>query len=133
MSDRIRLTIYTVIAGALAILAILGRVTPEQHEATLTAATAAINVAAAIALAIATRNLTSDGWANIRGGLYVTAAALLAALGAYGIIAPDLIDTTLSIIREVLNVVGVILLGTASAKVPLEYEPRRNIEADEVA
>lgn len=120
MNERLRLTLYAIAAGALGILAILGTITGAQHDLMLDAVTALINVASAVLLVVAARNVTADSWSTIRRSLYVAAGALFAALGAFGLIAPEAAATSLDVLTEVLNVVGVLLLGTAAAKVPAE-------------
>lgn len=132
MSARTRLVAYTVIAGALATLTILGVITPEQQGALLAVAGSVLALVTAILMAVAARNVTPDSWSTIRHGVYVAASAVFAALGLFGL-ATGIAAPTMSIITEVLNVLGVLLLGTAAAKVPAPtepYDPKYDVEEE---
>ena len=87
-------------------------------------ATLAIGMSLALlALAVAVRNITPDSWSRIRVLLYLAFSAVLAVFGVYGFVNTEAIATWLSTLDAVLNVGGIILLGVASAKVPLVEDP----------
>ena len=120
---KIRLVAYTAVAGMLGLLVVLGYVTQDQSDMILAAAGAVLNVVTAILLAVAARNITPDSWSNIRVLLYLAVSAVLAVFGVYGFLNTEAIATWLSALDAALNVVGIILLGVAGAKVPLVEDP----------
>ena len=120
---KIRLVAYTAVAGMLGLLVVLGYVTQDQSDMILAAVGAVLNVVTAILLAVAVRNITPDSWSRIRGLLYLAVSAVLAVFGVYGFVNTEAIATWLSALDAVLNVVGIILLGVAGAKVPLAEDP----------
>lgn len=124
MTERTRLIIHTSAASMLAIAVLAGRLTQGQADVILTSVTAILTLVSAVALAIAARNITEDSWSGLRQAIYGVAATVLAVLGVFGIVAPDLASTSLAITTEVLQAAGVILTGVAAAKVPA----RRAIE-----
>lgn len=124
MTERTRLIIHTSAASMLAIAVLAGRLTQGQADVILTSVTAVLTLVSAVALAIAARNITEDSWSSIRQAIYGVMATVLAVLGVFGIVAPDLVATSLAITTEVLQAVGVVLTGVAAAKVPA----RRAIE-----
>lgn len=124
MTERTRLIIHTSAASMLAIAVLAGRLTQGQADVILTSVTAILTLVSAVALAIAARNITEDSWSGLRQAIYGVAATVLAVLGVFGIVAPDLVATSLAITTEVLQAAGVILTGVAAAKVPA----RRAIE-----
>ena len=120
---KIRLVAYTAVAGMLGLLVVLGYVTQDQSDMILAAVGAVLNVVTAILLAVAVRNITPDSWSRIRVLLYLAVSAVLAVFGVYGFLNTEAIATWLSALDAVLNVVGIILLGVAGAKVPLAEDP----------
>ena len=120
---KIRLVAYTAVAGMLGLLVVLGYVTQDQSDLILAAAGAVLDVVTAILLAVAVRNITPDSWSRIRVLLYLAVSAVLAVFGVYGFVNTEAIATWLSTLDAVLNVVGIILLGVAGAKVPLVEDP----------
>lgn len=124
MTERTRLIIHTSAASMLAIAVLAGRLTQGQADVILTSVTAVLTLVSAVALAIAARNITEDSWSSIRQAIYGVMATVLAVLGVFGIVAPDLVATSLAITTEILQAAGVILTGVAAAKVPA----RRAIE-----
>ena len=120
---KIRLVAYTAVAGMLGLLVVLGYVTQDQSDMILAAVGAVLNVVTAILLAVAARNITPDSWSRIRVLLYLAVSAVLAVFGVYGLVNTEAIATWLSALDAVLNVVGIILLGVAGAKVPLAEDP----------
>lgn len=120
---KIRLVAYTAVAGMLGLLVVLGYVTQDQSDMILAAVGAVLNVVTAILLAVAVRNITPDSWSRIRVLLYLAVSAVLAVFGVYGFVNTEAIATWLSALDAVLNVVGIILLGVAGAKVPLAEDP----------
>ena len=124
MTERTRLIIHTSAASMLAVAVLAGRLTHGQADVILTSVTAILTLVSAVALAIAARNITEDSWSSIRQAIYGVMATVLAVLGVFGIVAPDLVATSLAITTEVLQAAGVILTGVAAAKVPA----RRAIE-----
>ncbi len=124
MTERTRLIIHTSAASMLAVAVLAGRLTQGQADVILTSVTAILTLVSAVALAIAARNITEDSWSSIRQAIYGVMATVLAVLGVFGIVAPDLVATSLAITTEVLQAAGVILTGVAAAKVPA----RRAIE-----
>ena len=120
---KIRLVAYTAVAGMLGLLVVLGYVTPDQSDLILAAGGAVLNVVTAILLVVAVRNITPDSWSSIRELMYLAVSAVLAVFGVYGFVNTEAIATWLSTLDAVLNVVGIILLGVASAKVPLVEDP----------
>ena len=120
---KIRLVAYTAVAGMLGLLVVLGYVTQDQSDLILAAVGAVLNVVTAILLAVAVRNITPDSWSRIRVLLYLAVSAVLAVFGVYGFVNTEAIATWLSALDAVLNVVGIILLGVAGAKVPLAEDP----------
>ena len=120
---KIRLVAYTAVAGMLGLLVVLGYVTKDQSDLILAAVGAVLNVVTAILLVVAVRNITPDSWSRIRVLLYLAVSAVLAVFGVYGFLNTEAIATWLSTLDAVLNVVGIILLGVASAKVPLVEDP----------
>ena len=120
---KIRLVAYTAVAGMLGLLVVLGYVTQDQSDMILAAVGAVLNVVTAILLAVAVRNITPDSWYRIRELLYLAVSAVLAVFGIYGFVNTEAIATWLSTLDAVLNVVGIILLGVAGAKVPLVEDP----------
>lgn len=124
MTERTRLIIHTSAASMLAIAVLAGRLTQGQADVILTSVTAILTLVSAVALAIAARNITEDSWSGLRQAIYGVAATVLAVLGVFGIVAPDLVATSLAITTEILQAAGVILTGVAAAKVPA----RRAIE-----
>ena len=120
MTERTRHTIYTTLAGALAIAVLIGRITTDQSAIILEAIAAVLTVATALAMIVAARHVTEDTWSTARRALYAASAAILAVLGVFGIVTPELAATSLAIVAEVLQVAGVVLLGTAASKVPPE-------------
>ena len=119
---KIRLIAYTSIAGMLGLLVVLGYVSKEQSDLLLAATGGVLDVVTAILLIVAVKYVTPDSWSKLRVLLYLAASSILTVFGVYGIINPDHIITWLSTLDAILNVVGIVLLGVASAKVPL-YEP----------
>ena len=124
MTERTRLIIHTSAASMLAVAVLAGRLTQGQADVILTSVTAILTLVSAVALAIAARNITEDSWSSIRQAIYGVMATVLAVLGVFGIVAPDMVATSLAITTEVLQAAGVILTGVAAAKVPA----RRAIE-----
>ena len=124
MTERTRLIIHTSAASMLAVAVLAGRLTQGQADVILTSVTAILTLVSAVALAIAARNITEDSWSSIRQAIYGVMATVLAVLGVFGIVAPDLVATSLAITTEVLQAAGVILTGVTAAKVPA----RRAIE-----
>lgn len=124
MTERTRLIIHTSAASMLAVAVLAGRLTQGQADVILTSVTAILTLVSAVALAIAARHITEDSWSSIRQAIYGVMATVLAVLGVFGIVAPDLVATSLAITTEVLQAAGVILTGVAAAKVPA----RRAIE-----
>lgn len=120
---KIRLVAYTAVAGMLGLLVVLGYVTQDQSDMILAAVGAILNVATATLLVVAARNITPDSWSRIRVLLYLAVSAVLAVFGVYGFVNTEAIATWLSTLDAVLNVVGIILLGVAGAKVPLVEDP----------
>lgn len=120
---KIRLVAYTAVAGMLGLLVVLGYVTKDQSDMILAAVGAILNVATATLLVVAARNITPDSWSRIRVLLYLAVSAVLAVFGVYGFLNTEAIATWLSTLDAVLNVVGIILLGVAGAKVPLVEDP----------
>ena len=120
---KIRLVAYTAVAGMLGLLVVLGYVTKDQSDMILAAAGAILDVVTAILLVVAVRNITPDSWSRIRVLLYLAVSAVLAVFGVYGFLNTEAIATWLSTLDAVLNVVGIILLGVAGAKVPLVEDP----------
>ena len=120
---KIRLVAYTAVAGMLGLLVVLGYVTQDQSDMILAAAGAVLNVVTAILLVVAVRNITPDSWSRVRALLYLAVSAVLAVFGVYGFVNTEAIATWLSALDAVLNVVGIILLGVAGAKVPLAEDP----------
>ena len=120
---KIRLVAYTAVAGMLGLLVVLGYVTQDQSDMILAAVGAVLNVVTAILLAVAVRNITPDSWSRIRALLYLAVSAVLAVFGVYGFLNTEAIATWLSTLDAVLNVVGIIMLGVAGAKVPLVEDP----------
>ena len=120
---KIRLVAYTAVAGMLGLLVVLGYVTQDQSDMILAAVGAVLNVVTAILLAVAVRNITPDSWSRIRALLYLAVSAVLAVFGVYGFVNTEAIATWLSALDAALNVVGIILLGVAGAKVPLAEDP----------
>lgn len=120
---KIRLVAYTAVAGMLGLLVVLGYVTQDQSDMILAAVGAVLNVVTAILLAVAVRNITPDSWSRIRRLLYLAVSSVLAVFGVYGFLNTEAIATWLSTLDAVLNVVGIILLGVAGAKVPLVEDP----------
>lgn len=120
---KIRLVAYTAVAGMLGLLVVLGYVTQDQSDMILAAVGAILNVATATLLVVAARNITPDSWSRIRVLLYLAVSAVLAVFGVYGFLNTEAIATWLSTLDAVLNVVGIILLGVAGAKVPLVEDP----------
>ena len=120
---KIRLVAYTAVAGMLGLLVVLGYVTQDQSDMILAAVGAVLNVVTAILLAVAVRNITPDSWSRVRALLYLAFSSVLAVFGVYGLVNTEAIATWLSTLDAVLNVVGIILLGVASAKVPLVEDP----------
>ena len=120
---KIRLVAYTAVAGMLGLLVVLGYVTQDQSDMILAAVGAVLNVVTAILLVVAARNITPDSWSRIRVLLYLAVSAVLAVFGVYGFVNTEAIATWLSTLDAVLNVVGIILLGVAGAKVPLAEDP----------
>ena len=120
---KIRLVAYTAVAGMLGLLVVLGYVTQDQSDMILAAVGAVLNVVTAILLVVAARNITPDSWSRIRVLLYLAVSAVLAVFGVYGFVNTEAIATWLSTLDAVLNVVGIILLGVAGAKVPLVEDP----------
>ena len=120
---KIRLVAYTAVAGMLGLLVVLGYVTQDQSDMILAAVGAVLNAVTAILLAVAVRNITPDSWSRIRVLLYLAVSAVLAVFGVYGFVNTEAIATWLSALDAVLNVVGIILLGVAGAKVPLVEDP----------
>lgn len=120
---KIRLVAYTAVAGMLGLLVVLGYVTQDQSDMILAAVGAVLNAVTAILLAVAVRNITPDSWSRIRVLLYLAVSAVLAVFGVYGFVNTEAIATWLSALDAVLNVVGIILLGVAGAKVPLAEDP----------
>lgn len=120
---KIRLVAYTAVAGMLGLLVVLGYVTQDQSDMILAAVGAVLNVVTAILLAVAVRNITPDSWSRIRALLYLAVSAVLAVFGVYGFLNTEAIATWLSALDAALNVVGIILLGVAGAKVPLAEDP----------
>ena len=132
MSTRTRAVLYAAVAGALGVLVALGVITADQSDAVLAAARAALDLAAAAALALAARRVTVDSWSGLRLALYVLTSAVLTAAGAWGVIAPETSSVILGATDEVLSALGVVLLGVAVRKVPpADYEPRRAKHDDE--
>lgn len=120
---KIRLVAYTAVAGMLGLLVVLGYVTQDQSDMILAAVGAVLNVVTAILLVVAARNITPDSWSRIRELLYLAVSAVLAVFGVYGFVNTEAIATWLSALDAALNVVGIILLGVAGAKVPLAEDP----------
>lgn len=120
---KIRLVAYTAVAGMLGLLVVLGYVTQDQSDMILAAVGAVLNVVTAILLAVAVRNITPDSWSRVRALLYLAFSSVLAVFGVYGFLNTEAIATWLSTTDAVLNVVGIILLGVAGAKVPLVEDP----------
>ena len=120
---KIRLVAYTAVAGMLGLLVVLGYVTQDQSDMILAAVGAVLNAVTAILLAVAVRNITPDSWSRIRVLLYLAVSSVLAVFGVYGFLNTEAIATWLSTTDAVLNVVGIILLGVAGAKVPLVEDP----------
>lgn len=120
---KIRLVAYTAVAGMLGLLVVLGYVTQDQSDMILAAVGAVLNVVTAILLVVAARNITPDSWSRIRVLLYLAVSAVLAVFGVYGFVNTEAIATWLSALDAALNVVGIILLGVAGAKVPLAEDP----------
>ena len=120
---KIRLVAYTAVAGMLGLLVVLGYVTQDQSDMILAAVSAVLNAVTAILLAVAVRNITPDSWSRVRALLYLAVSAVLAVFGVYGFLNTEAIATWLSTLDAVLNVVGIILLGVAGAKVPLVEDP----------
>ena len=120
---KIRLVAYTAVAGMLGLLVVLGYVTQDQSDMILAAVGAVLNVVTAILLVVAARNITPDSWSRIRVLLYLAVSAVLAVFGVYGFVNTEAIATWLSALDAALNVVGIILLGVAGAKVPLVEDP----------
>ena len=120
---KIRLVAYTAVAGMLGLLVVLGYVTQDQSDMILAAVGAVLNVVTAILLAVAVRNITPDSWSRVRALLYLAFSSVLAVFGVYGFLNTEAIATWLSTLDAVLNVVGIILLGVAGAKVPLVEDP----------
>ena len=120
---KIRLVAYTAVAGMLGLLVVLGYVTQDQSDMILAAVGAVLNVVTAILLAVAVRNITPDSWSRVRALLYLAFSSVLAVFGVYGLVNTEAIATWLSTLDAVLNVVGIILLGVAGAKVPLVEDP----------
>lgn len=126
MSTRARLVIYAAVAGALGVLVALGIVTTDQSDAALAVTSAALDLAAAAALALAARRITPDSWSGLRLALYVLVSAVLTAAGAWGLLAPEASSAILGAADEVLSAMGVVLLGVAAGKVPpADYLPER--------
>lgn len=128
MSERLRYTIYTSLVGALTVAVLLGWLTDGQSAVIAEAIAAVLTLATAIALAVAAGHVTDDSWSTIRRALYAAGAAVLAMLGAFGLIAPETSATSLAVVSEVLQVAGVLLTGVAAARVP-DATARRAIEA----
>ena len=120
---KIRLVAYTAVAGMLGLLVVLGYVTQDQSDMILAAVGATLDVVTAILLAVAVRNITPDSWSRVRALLYLAFSSVLAVFGVYGFLNTEAIATWLSTLDAVLNVVGIILLGVAGAKVPLVEDP----------
>ena len=120
---KIRLVAYTAVAGMLGLLVVLGYVTQDQSDMILAAVGAVLNAVTAILLAVAVRNITPDSWSRVRALLYLAFSSVLAVFGVYGFLNTEAIATWLSTLDAVLNVVGIILLGVAGAKVPLVEDP----------
>ena len=120
---KIRLVAYTAVAGMLGLLVVLGYVTQDQSDMILAAVSAVLNAVTAILLAVAVRNITPDSWSRVRALLYLAFSAVLAVFGVYGFLNTEAIATWLSTLDAVLNVVGIIMLGVAGAKVPLVEDP----------
>ena len=127
MSEKLRLALYTAVAGALSVLVALGTIDQGQSDAILATATAALSLAAAIALIVATRHVTPDTWSALRGSLYVTVSAALAAFGLFGLVSPEWAAPALETLDAILQAVGVVVLTLAARKVP--YVPERALEA----
>ena len=126
MNTRTRLVIYAAVAGALGVLVALGVVTTDQSDAALAVTSAALDLAAAAALALAARRITPDSWSGLRLALYVLVSAVLTAAGAWGLLAPEASSVILGAADEVLSALGVVLLGVAAGKVPpADYLPER--------
>lgn len=118
MTERTRSSLYAVAAGALAVLVILGVISGPEHDTLLTAVGAVLALVTAALMVVAARHVTPDSWSTLRHAAYAAASAVFAALGMLGLVDPTVITTTLAILTEVLNVAGVLLLGTAAVKVP---------------
>ena len=124
MTPRIRAALYAAIAGAIGVLLALGIISGEQEQVLLQFGDSVLNLVAAGALAYATGRVTEDSWATLRRTLYAAAAALMAGLGVFGLIEPDATIVWLQALDGVLSVVGMLLLGVATAKTP-DATPRR--------
>lgn len=129
MSPKVRLAIYTAVAGALAVLVVLGVVSQGQSDALLALAESILQLVTAAALVVASSKLTEDAWSSLRGALYVVTSALLAAAGLFGLVSPDWSPLILDAVDSILSVVGVAMLSTAAVKVPT-YTPERLIEGE---
>ena len=116
MSARTRTIIYAVLVGALGVASALGVITEGQSTALAEAGGAVLSLVAAVALVIATRHVTADTWGAVRAAAYTMVAAALAAATLFGLVddtAPWLAGTDTA-----LDLIGMVLLSVATAKVP---------------
>lgn len=116
MSARVRTVIYAVLVGALGVASALGLITEGQSTALAEAGGALLSLVAAVALVIATRHVTADTWGAVRAAAYTMVAAALAAATMFGLLG----DATpwLSVTDTALDLIGMVLLSVATAKVP---------------
>ena len=132
MDVKVRLAIYTALAGALSVLVVLGVITPDQEAAIDSAVQSALQLAAAVALVVAARQITPDAWSTLRVGIYATVSSLLVIAGVFGLLTPELSSPILAATDSILTVIGMLTLGVAAAKVPAiegaPYDPKRDIE-----
>ncbi len=126
MNPKIRAAIYAAIVGAIGVLMALGLISSDQEAVLLGFADSALDLVAAAALILAARKVTPDTWSDLRLGAYSTAAAAFILLGTFGLIAPDATDPWLNAVDSVLNLIGMGLLGVATAKTP-DPVPRRAV------
>ena len=125
MSAQLRTILYAVATGALLILTILGVITEAESSLIMEAITAAVTLAGAVMLIVASRHVDEDSWSTLRQALYVAVAACLAALAAFGIFAPD---TLLPVLDVVLQTAGTVVLALAGVMVsPPDYQPEREL------
>ena len=123
MTAQLRTILYALATGALLILTILGVITEAESTLIMDAITAVVALAGAVLLIVASRHIDEDSWSGLRQAIYVAVAAILAALAAFGIFAPD---TLLPVLDVILQAAGTITLALAGAMVsPPDYEPER--------